>query len=72
MKYIAVYLGSIIENEMSLNDELCYIYKYLKEGGKKIFTHKKVIRYLREKYGMMFLLNLVFDLNKLPKSGTLI
>lgn len=46
-KYIIVYLGSMIENEVSLNEELLYIYNYLKEGEKKHFTHKKVIRFLR-------------------------
>lgn len=68
---MAVYSGSIIENEINLNDELYFIYNYLKEG-EKVFMHKKIIRHLREKYGMISLLNFVLDLNKVQKCGTLI
>lgn len=71
LKYLAVYLGSIIENEINLNDQLYFIYNYLKEG-EKVFTHKKIIRYLRQKYGMISLLNYIFELNRDHKCGTLI
>lgn len=64
LRYLTVYLGFIIEKEINLNDELCYVYDYLKEGSKKIFNHKKIIRELREKYGMISLLNFIFDLDK--------
>lgn len=30
LQYICVYLGCMIENEINLNDELSYIYNYLK------------------------------------------
>lgn len=49
-----------------------FIYNYLKEGEKKMFNHKKVIKELREKYGMVNLLNFIFDLDKLNACGTLI
>ena len=72
LRYLVVYLGSMIETQISLNDELCYIYSYLKEGDKKTFKHKKLVKYLREKYGMIDLLNFVFQLDQVHKTGTLI
>jgi hypothetical protein len=72
LKYLAVYIGSIIQSEITLNEELRFIYNYLREGEKKLFVHKKVIKELRETYGMIGLLNFVYTLEKVKESGTLI
>jgi SepF-like predicted cell division protein (DUF552 family) len=73
LQYLVMYIGSIIESEINLNDELLFIYNYLKGGEKATaFNHKKVVRELRERYGMISLLNFVFELDKVKETGTLI
>jgi hypothetical protein len=58
-KYILISLGSIVQKEIKLNDELEYIYSRLKKKGETSFRHKKVIKRIREDLGMLELLNLL-------------
>jgi hypothetical protein len=59
IKYILVCIGTLVQTEVKLNDELEYIYSQLKKPGEVYFKHKKVLKKLREDYGMLDLFNLV-------------
>ncbi len=51
-KYILVSFGSIVQKDIKLNDQLEYIYAKLKKKGES-FKHKKVLKKIREEYGML-------------------
>lgn len=54
-----IVLGPSVNKEIKLNDQLQFIYSKLKKTGEKAFKHKKLVKKIREQYGMLFLLNLV-------------
>lgn len=56
-KYILVAFGSIVQKEVGLSDELEFIYGKLKRKNELVFRHKKLLKKLREDYGMVELLN---------------
>lgn len=58
LKYVAIFLGQQVQSAITINDELGYIYEYLKEE-KGPFQHRKIIKEIREQYGMINLLNYV-------------
>jgi len=60
-------MGRLVQEEIKLNHELDYIYSKLQGGEKTTFRHKKVIKFLREEYGMIFLLNLLKENEKKHK-----
>lgn len=59
VKFILVLIGTLVQTEVKLNDELEYLYTRLKKNGEVYFKHKKVLKKLREDYGMLELFNLV-------------
>jgi hypothetical protein len=58
---VAVFFGWNVQQEIKINSELECIYKMLRGPEEKGFYHKKLIKYLREKYGMIRLLNIVSE-----------
>jgi hypothetical protein len=58
MKYLAVYFGAKVNTDVTINEELSFIYNLLNNGNKKPFPHKKLLKKLREMYGMVKLLNI--------------
>ena len=59
MRFILVLIGTLVQTEVKLNDELEYLYTRLKKNGEVYFKHKKVLKKIREDYGMLELFNLV-------------
>lgn len=59
VKFILVLIGTLVQTEVKLNDELEYLYTRLKKNGEVYFKHKKVLKKIREDYGMLELFNLV-------------
>lgn len=57
----------MVQTEIKLSDELDYIYSRLRKYGDKYFKHKKIIKKIREDYGMLELLNLVKHSEKMKK-----
>ena len=48
LKYLIVYLGCQVQNDIKLNDELCFVYNLLKDGDKKKpFLHRKIVKRVR-------------------------
>ena len=60
-KYLVLYIGALVQNEIKLNDELDYIYSLLKDHENESFKHKRIVRRIREDYGVLNLLNFVHD-----------
>ena len=52
-------VGRLVQEEVKLSHELDFIYSHLQEPEKGPFHHKKLVKMIREEYGMIFLLNLV-------------
>ena len=65
LKYVAVYLGTQVQQDLKLNDELRYIYNLIRGPEKKPFTHRKIVKKIREDYGMVGLLNFVLESQKI-------
>ena len=59
VKYILLLAGKLVQTEIKLNDELEYVYRKLKRSGEKNFRHKKIVKKIREEYGMLELIHLV-------------
>ena len=59
LKYILVTVGRTVQDEIKLSHELNFIYAKLQEPEKGSFHYKKLVKALREEYGMIYLLNLV-------------
>jgi hypothetical protein len=51
--------GKLVQQDVKLNEELEYIYARLKNSEEKIFKHTKIVKKIRENYGMLKLLELV-------------
>jgi hypothetical protein len=47
-----------VQKEVGLSEELEFIYGKLRRKSELVFRHKKLLKKLREDYGMMELLNL--------------
>lgn len=47
LRYLAVYMGPEAQTDMTLNDELSYIYELMKDKEKKGYIPKKLIKKLR-------------------------
>jgi hypothetical protein len=57
-KFIILYIGNRV-TKINLGDELDYIYRLL-GSGEETFRYKRVIKKLREEFGMLRLLNFIF------------
>lgn len=53
LKHVLVCGGRLVQREVKLSDELDYIYARLKKYGDVYFKHKKIIKRIREDYGML-------------------
>lgn len=69
IKYILVCVGTLVQTEVKLNDELEYLYTRLKKPGEVYFKHKKVMKKLREDYGMLELFNLVKESERVRRES---
>ena len=62
LKFLLVMFGdSSVISDIKLGEELCFIYDLFREDDQTYFKHKKLIRKIREEYGMVNLLNFVFE-----------
>ena len=65
LKYILVCAGKLVQGQIKLNDQLEYMYGKLKKIGEKFFKHKKIIKKIREDHGMLELLSIVRQSEKI-------
>ena len=61
LSYVAVFFGPNVQQEIKINSELGFVYRWLKNPSEKNFPYKKLIKHLREKYGIIKLLNIVSE-----------
>lgn len=62
LKFLLVLFGdSSMISDIKLGEELSFIYDMFREDDQTYFKHKKLIRKIREEYGMVNLLNYVFE-----------
>jgi hypothetical protein len=59
VKHLLLCAGKLVQPDIKLNDELEYVYSKLRRPGEKVFKHKRIIKKIREDFGMLELLNLV-------------
>lgn len=57
LQYIVVYYGPSVNREVRLGDELEEVYRILNDGH-MTFHHVRVVKAIRELFGMAFLLQL--------------
>ena len=60
LQYIAVYYGPLVNRQLKLSDELEEVYRVLNDGH-STFHHVRVVKEIREQYGMVFLLQLACE-----------
>lgn len=66
---MAVFFGNNVQQSIRINSELGFIYKLLKNPDERNFLYKKLIKYLREKYGIVRLLNIVSESVGIERPG---
>jgi hypothetical protein len=71
LKYVAVYYGPQVNRQFSLADELEEVYKLLNENKGASFHHVRVVKEVREKFGMAMLLQLACEAKHSFKGETL-
>jgi len=65
LKYLLVLYGPLVNKEITLSDELNFIYKMIRSSGQGNFDHKKLIKEIRERHGMVALLRFLQEYNEL-------
>lgn len=69
LKYLLVLYGPLVNKEVTLSDELSFIYKMLRGSGEGKFEHKKLIKEIRERHGMLALLRLIHEYCEMEEKG---
>jgi hypothetical protein len=69
LKYIIVYYGPLVSHQVKLTDELNFIYGLLRNGDESLMDYRKLVKELREKYGMVNLLRNIFECQKYYKNS---